>query len=115
MKAYLRTSEWLSFNFMCLCESSVKSSVSSLIQNNIDSHEISNANSYIVFNKSGWPEDGEHSTGGPYGGVAIIYKGIDGLSCEMINSRNSRIIVVLLKDYDTHICYMYLCNAGYYL
>ena len=58
---------------MCLCETWVK-------QNNIDNLEISNASSYIVFNKSGMFEDDEHSTGRPYGGVAIICKVVDGLS-----------------------------------
>jgi len=60
-----------------------------------------NVNSCIVINKSGISEDDEHSTGRPYGGVAIICKVIDGLSYEIINSRNSRILTVLIKHrYD---------------
>jgi hypothetical protein len=59
---------------MFLCETRIKPSEFSLIQNIIDSHEISNVNSYVVFNKSGMSEDNEHSTGRPYGGVAIICK-----------------------------------------
>jgi len=73
---------------MCLCETWVKPTELSLIQNNIDSHEISNANSYVVFNKSNMSKHDEHSTGRPYGGVAIICKVINGLSYEIINSRN---------------------------
>ena len=81
----------------------------SLIQNNIDSLEISNAISYIVLNQSGMSEDDQHSTGRPYGGVAIIYKGIDGLSYEIINSRNSQLIAMLIKDlYDKPI-HIILC------
>jgi len=41
----------------------------------------------------------EHSTGRPYSGVAIICKVNDSLSYEIINSRNSRIIAVLIKDH----------------
>ena len=83
---------------MYLCRTWVKPSELSLIQHNRDSHEISNPNSYVVFNKSGMSEDNEHSTGRSYGGVAIICKVIDGLSYEIINSRNSRILAVLIKD-----------------
>ena len=54
-------------------------------------------------------EDDQHSTGRPYGGVAIIYKGIDGLSYEIINSRNSQLIAMLIKDlYDKPI-HIILC------
>jgi len=59
---------------MCLCETWVKRSELSSIQNNIDSHEISNANSYIVFNQPGMSEDDEHSTGVPYGGEPLYVK-----------------------------------------
>jgi len=76
---------------MCLCETWIKPTELSLIQNNIDSNEISNANSYVVFNKSGMSEHVEHSTGRPYGSEAIICKVIDGLSYEIINSRNTDI------------------------
>ena len=48
-------------DFMCLYETWVKPSELSLIQSNIDSHEISNANSYFVFNQSDMSEDDEHS------------------------------------------------------
>ena len=47
------------------CETWTKPSELSLIQNIKDSHEISNANSYIVFNKYGIAEHDEHSTGRP--------------------------------------------------
>jgi hypothetical protein len=94
---------------MSLCETWIKPSELSLILNNIDSHEISNANSYVVFNKSGMPEDDQHSTSRPYDGVAIICRIIDGLSYEVVNSRNSRIITVLIKDrYDRPI-HIILC------
>jgi len=83
---------------MCLCETWIKPSELSLIQNNIDSHEISNVKTYVVFNKSIMSEDDEHSTGRPCGAVAIICKVIDGLSYEIFNSRNSRILAVLIKD-----------------
>jgi len=95
-----------------LCETWVKPSEFSLLQNNIDSHAISKDNSYIVFNKSGMSEDDEHSAGRPYGGVAIICKVSDGLSYEIINTNNSRIIAVLIKDrYDRplHIILCVIC------
>ena len=100
--------------FMCLCETWVRPSELSLIQNNIDSHEISNVNSYVVFYKSRMSEDDEHSTGRLYGGVAIICKVNDGLSYEIINSRNSRILTVLIKDrYDRPI-HIILCAYMHY-
>ena len=100
---------------MFLCETWIKPSELSLIPNNIDSHGISNVNSYVVFNKYGMSEDGEHSTGRPYGGVAIICKVIDGLSYEIINSRNSRILAVLIKDnYDRPIHFMSCAYMPYF-
>jgi len=64
---------------MCLCEIWVKPSELSLTQHTIDSHEIPNANSYIVFNHSGMSEDDEHPIGRSYSDVAIICQVIDSL------------------------------------
>ncbi len=85
-------------DFLCLPETWVKPSELHLIQDNINSHEVSKNQKYYVFNKCGMTEDDEHSTGRPFGGVAIICKHTKGLSYEEVNCDHSRIIAVLVKN-----------------
>ena len=51
-----------------------------------------------MYGKTGMDADEEHSRGRPYGGVAIICKRIDGLTYDVIECSNQRIIGIVIKD-----------------
>ena len=94
---------------MCLTETWIKPSEHELIQNIVDQHVISQSNSYVVHGKTGMDADEEHSRGRPYGGVAIICKRIEGLTYDLIECSNQRIIGIVINDSSGVPIYVLLC------
>ena len=95
-------------DFMCLTETWINPS--ELIQNNVNDHVMSNTNKYTVFSKSGMSGDDEHSPGRPFGGVAIICRHIAGVTYELINCVNNRILALLVKDTHNIPIHILICT-----